>query len=146
MRLVICVHTRPRGSIVRLSSDHGRGGFREGADSTKGNHSGRPSLTRELGLKINHIVVDPGHSGYETDTIGLHGQLEKERCLDVTLRLGQLIQESTSGADVIYSRTYDLHVPLEERTTIANPANANLFISIQANSCDSQQTHGVETY
>ena len=104
------------------------------------------SLARELGLKINRIAIDPGHGGYDTGTKGPHGLLEKDLCLDVALRLGQLIEENIADTEVVYTRKDDRHVPLEERTAIANNANADLFISIHANSSESRETRGVETY
>jgi N-acetylmuramoyl-L-alanine amidase len=104
------------------------------------------SLTRELGLKIHRIAIDPGHGGYDAGTIGPHGLLEKNLCLDVALRLGQLIEENIPGAEVVYTRKDDRHVPLEERTAIANRANADLFISIHANSSHNREARGVETY
>ena len=104
------------------------------------------SLTRELGLKINRIAIDPGHGGYDAGTIGPHGLLEKSLCLDVALRLGQLIEENIPGTAVVYTRKDDRHVPLEERTAIANRANADLFISIHANSSHNREARGVETY
>lgn len=104
------------------------------------------SLTRELGLKINRIVIDPGHGGFDTGAKGPHGLLEKDLCLDVALRLGYLIKENISDAKVVYTRTDDSYVPLEERTAIANAADADLFISIHANSSDSRDVRGVETY
>lgn len=109
-------------------------------------HGGQYSLTRELGLKINRIAIDPGHGGNDTGTMGPHGLLEKDLCLDVALRLGQLLEQNIPGTQVIYTRKDDRHIPLEERTAIANGANADLFISIHANSSDSRETRGVETY
>lgn len=106
----------------------------------------RHSLTRELGLKINRIAIDPGHGGYDTGTIGPHGLFEKNLCLDVALRLGHLIETNIPGAEVIYTRKDDRHVSLEERAAIANNANADLFISIHANSSDIRAARGVETY
>jgi len=84
------------------------------------NRDGERSLTRALGLKINRIVIDAGHGGHDTGTIGPHGLLEKDVCLDVALRLGNLIEQRLPGADVIYTRKDDTFVPLEERTQIAN--------------------------
>jgi N-acetylmuramoyl-L-alanine amidase/type II secretory pathway predicted ATPase ExeA len=110
------------------------------------NPNPRLSLTRELGLKINRIVIDPGHGGFDTGAKGPHGLLEKDLCLDVALRLGQLIEENIPSAEVVYTRKDDSHVPLEERTAIANGADADLFISIHANSSDSTEVRGVETY
>ena len=97
-------------------------------------------------MKISRIAIDPGHGGYDTGTKGPQGLLEKDLCLDVALRLGQLIEENIAGAEVIYTRKDDRHVSLEDRTSIANAANADLFISIHANSSDFREARGVETY
>jgi N-acetylmuramoyl-L-alanine amidase len=107
---------------------------------------GERSLTRTLGLKISRIVIDPGHGGHDTGTIGPHGLMEKNVCLDVALRLGRLIQKKLPGAQVIYTRKTDVFVPLEERTAIANQAKADLFISIHANSSHNESARGIETY
>jgi N-acetylmuramoyl-L-alanine amidase/type II secretory pathway predicted ATPase ExeA len=112
---------------------------------TPGGH-GQLSLARELGLKINRIAIDPGHGGNDTGTMGPHGLLEKDLCLDVSLRLGELIKQNLPGTEVVYTRKDDRHVSLEERTAIANDANADLFLSIHANSSDSRETRGVETF
>lgn len=107
---------------------------------------GHQSLTRALGLKISRIVIDPGHGGHDTGTVGPHGLMEKDLCLDVALRLGRLIRQKLPGADVIYTRKDDTFVPLEERTAIANRAKADLFISIHANSSHDSAARGIETY
>jgi N-acetylmuramoyl-L-alanine amidase len=103
-------------------------------------------LTRALGLKIGRIVIDAGHGGHDTGTIGPTGLMEKDLCLDVALRLGKLIRLKLPGADVVYTRPDDTFVPLEERTRIANEAKADLFISIHANSSHDAQARGIETY
>jgi len=107
---------------------------------------GQSTLTRALGLKIGRIVIDAGHGGHDTGTIGPTGLMEKDLCLDVALRLGKLIQLKLPGADVVYTRPDDTFVPLEERTRIANEARADLFISIHANSSHDAQARGIETY
>ena len=112
----------------------------------KPTRDGQRSLTRTLGLKIGRIVIDPGHGGHDTGTIGPHGLTEKDLCLDVALRLGRLIEERLPGAEVVYTRKDDAYVPLEERTAIANQAQADLFISIHANSSHNRGARGVETY
>ena len=112
----------------------------------KPTRDGARSLTRTLGLKISRIVIDPGHGGHDTGTIGPHGLLEKNVCLDVALRLGKLIHQKLPSAQVIYTRNTDVFVPLEERTAIANQAGADLFISIHANSSHDEQARGIETY
>ena len=107
---------------------------------------GQATLTRTLGLKIGRIVIDPGHGGHDTGTIGPTGLMEKDLCLDVALRLGKIIEQRLPGADVIYTRSDDTFVPLEERTNIANQAKADLFISIHANSSHDSGARGIETY
>jgi N-acetylmuramoyl-L-alanine amidase len=62
------------------------------------------------------------------------------------LRLGKMIEEGLPGAEVIYTRSDDTFIPLEERTNIANQAKADLFISIHANSSPDSSARGVETY
>jgi N-acetylmuramoyl-L-alanine amidase len=107
---------------------------------------GQSTLTRALGLKINRIVIDAGHGGHDTGTIGPTGLMEKDLCLDVALRLGKIIEQKLPGADVVYTRSDDTFIPLEERTNIANEAKADLFISIHANSSPDHGARGVETY
>ena len=109
-------------------------------------HDGDRSLTRALGLKISRIVIDAGHGGHDTGTIGPHGLMEKDLCLDVALRLGALIEQKLPGAEVVYTRKDDTFIPLEERTRIANDAKADLFISIHANSSHDPSARGIETY
>jgi len=106
---------------------------------------GSRSLTRALGLKIGKIVIDAGHGGHDTGTIGPNGLLEKDLVLDVAKRLGRLL-ETRLGAEVIYTRRDDTFIPLETRTAIANRDRADLFISIHANSSRDEDARGVETY
>ena len=113
--------------------------------TAKPTSDGDLSLVRALGLKIGKIVVDAGHGGHDTGTIGPNGLLEKDLVLDVSLRLGKLLEEKL-GADVVYTRRDDTFIPLETRTAIANQNQADLFISIHANSSSDQSARGVETY
>ncbi|MGI9104537.1 MAG: N-acetylmuramoyl-L-alanine amidase [Terriglobales bacterium] len=107
--------------------------------------SGERSLVRALGLKIGRIVVDAGHGGHDTGTIGPNGLQEKDLVLDVALRLGKLL-ENRMGAEVVYTRDDDTFIPLETRTAIANQNEADLFISIHANSSRDPGARGIETY
>jgi N-acetylmuramoyl-L-alanine amidase len=91
------------------------------------------------------IVIDPGHGGTEDGAIGHGGLKEKDLTLEISKRLGDLLA-SRLGAEVIYTRTTDLTVPLDGRAAIANQAGADLFISIHANSSDDPGARGVETY
>jgi N-acetylmuramoyl-L-alanine amidase len=116
------------------------------SSSPQPTRDGQSTLTRALGLKIGRIVIDAGHGGHDTGTIGPTGLMEKDLCLDVALRLGKIIQQRLPGADIVYTRSDDTFIPLEERTNIANQAKADLFISIHANSSQDHAARGVETY
>jgi N-acetylmuramoyl-L-alanine amidase len=120
-------------------------GLRETTREARPTAAGDRSLIRALGLKIGKIVIDAGHGGHDTGTIGPNGLLEKDVVLDVAKRLGRLL-ESRLGAEVIYTRQDDTFIPLETRTAIANREQADLFISIHANSSRDSDARGVETY
>jgi N-acetylmuramoyl-L-alanine amidase len=107
--------------------------------------NGERSLIRALGLKIGKIVVDAGHGGHDTGTVGPNGLQEKDLVLDVALRLGKLLERKL-GAEVVYTRDDDTFIPLETRTAIANKEQADLFISVHANSSSDPSARGVETY
>lgn len=106
---------------------------------------GDRSLIRALGLKLDRVVIDAGHGGNDVGTHGPSGYLEKDLTLDVAQRLGALIEERM-GSEVIYTRSDDTYVGLEERTRIANHHEADLFLSIHANSSPYRAAAGVETY
>jgi N-acetylmuramoyl-L-alanine amidase len=111
----------------------------------KHNSAGGRSMIRVLGLKVGRIVIDPGHGGHDTGTVGPEGLREKDLVLDISKRLGALIEERMNS-EVVYTRTDDTFVALEQRTDIANQAKADLFLSIHANSSPLPSAAGVETY
>lgn len=106
---------------------------------------GNWTLTRTLGLKVGRVVIDPGHGGKDTGTIGPGGLREKDVVLKVALELRDLLEERL-GTSVILTRDTDRFVPLEERTAIANEKGADLFVSIHANASRNRRASGVETY
>ncbi len=91
------------------------------------------------------IVLDAGHGGWDLGTVGRQGLLEKDLVLDIVGRLGKLV-ESKLGAEVVYTRSDDVYVPLEKRTEVANLSKADLFLSVHANYSDFPSARGVETY
>ncbi|HEV8494163.1 MAG TPA: N-acetylmuramoyl-L-alanine amidase, partial [Candidatus Angelobacter sp.] len=129
------VETTERASIATTTTTH----------TAAPNAAGERSLIRALGLKIGKIVVDAGHGGHDTGTIGPNGLEEKDLVLDVALKLGKLLEDKL-GAEVVYTRDDDTFIPLETRTAIANKEQADLFISIHANSSSDASARGVETY
>ncbi len=106
---------------------------------------GETSMVRALGLKVGRIVIDAGHGGHDSGTLGVDGIEEKDVVLDVALRLGKLLHDRL-GSEIIYTRSDDTFIPLETRTAIANKAQADLFLSIHANSSSDASARGVETY
>ena len=108
------------------------------------NAAGGFSIARQLGLSVSRIVIDPGHGGRDPGTIS-KGVSEAALTLDVALRLEKLLQKEL-GVEVVLTRRTDVFIPLEERTAIANRQNADLFLSIHANSSRSTGAKGVETY
>ena len=79
------------------------------------------------------LVIDPGHGGTEPGAKGKKG-MEKDVNLAVAKLLGQYISDEHSDVKIVYTRTKDVSIGLDERANIANKANANLFISIHSNS------------
>jgi N-acetylmuramoyl-L-alanine amidase len=118
---------------------------RQSASAAQPTNQGNRTLIRSLGLKISRVVIDAGHGGHDTGSIGSTGFTEKELVLDVAKRLKALV-ESEIGAEVVLTRNDDTFVPLESRTAIANQQGADLFISIHANSSKVRSARGVETY
>jgi len=108
------------------------------------NAAGGFSIARQLGLSVSRIVIDPGHGGRDPGTIS-KGLSEAALTLDVALRLEKLLQKEL-GVEVVLTRRTDVFIPLEERTAIANRQNADLFLSIHANSSRSTGAKGIETY
>lgn len=107
--------------------------------------NGDRTLTRMLGLKISRIVIDPGHGGDDTGTVGPGGLLEKDLVLNLAKDLKKLLEQNL-GAEALLTRSDDTYISLEERSAIANRSEADLFLSIHANYSKSRQTSGVETY
>jgi len=121
---------------------------RANGNNTDGPQSARlvtPSLTRALGLKLSLVVLDAGHGGHDPGSEGVTGLVEKELTLDVTLRLGKLLEQRI-GVEVVYTRKNDTYVGLEERCMMANKVKADLFLSIHANTAPVRSVVGTETY
>jgi N-acetylmuramoyl-L-alanine amidase len=107
------------------------------------NANGGFSMSRQLGLGVARIVIDPGHGGHDPGAKA-RGLEEAELVLDVALRLEALLKDA--GVEVIMTRRTDTFIALEERTAIANRAGADLFLSIHSNASASDLAHGIETY
>lgn len=93
---------------------------------------------------IRTVVIDAGHGGKDP---GCHGASsnEKDVCLSMALMLGESIKTNFPSIKVVYTRSTDVFVELDDRAKIANKNNADLFICIHANSA-SPAAFGCETY
>ena len=140
-RHTVVSRSRRKPSSAEQKSSAADAEVREARPTARGDRS----LIRALGLKIGKIVIDPGHGGHDTGTIGPNGLEEKDLVLEVGRRLGKLL-ETRLGAEVVYTRKDDTFIPLETRTAIANQERADLFVSIHANSSRDPDARGVETY
>lgn len=90
-------------------------------------------------------MIDPGHGGKDDGAKGPHGIKEKNLTLKISKQLATLLRTSL-GAEVRLTRQDDRYIPLEERNTLGNKINADLFISIHVNASESKDPHGIETY
>jgi N-acetylmuramoyl-L-alanine amidase len=94
--------------------------------------------------RFDSVIIDAGHGGKDEGATSPQGLLEKELVLDVTRRLAHRLRDGKLR--VVLTRENDVFVPLESRTSLANDARGDLFISIHANSARSAKPRGIETY
>ncbi len=118
--------------------------FMYGFTSFVPNHRG-PKLA-ELG--VLKVVLDAGHGGHDPGNLGTgrYKSTEKDISLEVALQVGDYIGRAFENVDVIYTRKEDKFVKLKDRTTIANKAQADLFVSIHCNSAANKEAFGTETF
>lgn len=102
-------------------------------------------VNQSQNFNVKTIVIDAGHGGHDPGCLGSSSQ-EKHVCLGIALKLGKLIKTFCPDVKVIYTRDKDEFVKLHERANIANKNNADLFISIHANSAQNKTAYGTETY
>lgn len=94
--------------------------------------------------RFDTVVVDAGHGGEDFGAKGAGGLYEKDLVLDIARRLSRAL--AARGLDVVMTRERDEFVPLERRTSLANDADADLFLSIHANAAPNPRPRGVETF
>ena len=100
---------------------------------------------RDALMPLRTMVLDAGHGGHDSGAVGPAGLMEKDVVLDVTRRVARLIEDKL-GVKVVLSRDADHFVTLRDRTSFANRARADLFVSIHANAHREAASQGVETY
>jgi len=108
--------------------------------------SGQQIEKPDGGVHTKHkkIVIDPGHGGNDSGTIGARGTLEK----DLTLTTAKLLYNKlkSSGADVYMTRASDTYVSLASRVATSHNQDADAFISIHYDSIEDKNVRGMTTY
>lgn len=117
----------------------------------------KPSVSKKVTSSSKNdseiaVCIDPGHGDWDTGTKSSSGSLEKDISLEISLKLGKLLEEN--GVKVIYTRTNDslpwldnANDSLKERIKIPKVLKADLFISIHCNSdYDNKDSKGIETW
>ena len=109
----------------------------------KGSKQHADDLLEQLGLTVRTIMIDAGHGGKDPGAVA-NGLREK----DINLRFAKILggKLEKQGFHVLYTRTTDVFIPLEQRTAMANVKKADLFVSIHCNANRSRSVHGLETY
>ena len=79
------------------------------------------------------VVIDPGHGGRDQGASGSTAK-EKDINLSVAKLLGKMIEDNINNTKVVYTRSTDKYLTLQQRADIANKATGDLFISIHVNS------------
>jgi N-acetylmuramoyl-L-alanine amidase len=101
-------------------------------------------LVEQLGLTVRTIMIDAGHGGKDPGAQGLNNLVEKDVNLRFARVLGKKLEDH--GFEVLYTRTRDVFIPLEERTAMANAKKADLFLSIHCNAHGDAKSAGLEIY
>ncbi|MEW6109806.1 MAG: N-acetylmuramoyl-L-alanine amidase [Nitrospirota bacterium] len=102
-------------------------------------------LSRIFGLGVKTIMLDPGHGGTDSGTIGKMGTKEKDITLDIAKRLRQRLK-SYGYYNILLTRDNDVTLPLNRRVELANLSGADLFVSIHLNYLPSKPINIIETY
>jgi N-acetylmuramoyl-L-alanine amidase len=90
------------------------------------------------------IVIDPGHGGIDSGTVGVDGTMEKNVVLAEGLKLRKVLQQA--GYTVFMTRETDIFIPLPERVNISRAHGADLFISLHADSNPDANVNGASIY
>ena len=92
------------------------------------------------------VIIDPGHGGKDPGAIGIGGLQEKDVILPISIRVAQILQQN--GVQAVLTRNKDYFVSLKGRVDMAERGNADLFVSIHANSVGLSRpdVSGLEVY
>ena len=91
------------------------------------------------------IVLDPGHGGIDSGAVGRSGTQEKKIVLAFSLLLSEMI-EAVGPFDVELTRLDDTFLPLRQRVNFSRRKQADLFISVHADSLNDRSVRGSTVY
>jgi N-acetylmuramoyl-L-alanine amidase len=98
----------------------------------------------ESSLAPKVVVLDAGHGGADSGTVGASGMREKDIVLDEAKRLARVLENR--GYEVHLTRDTDVYIPLDGRVNTARDHRADLFISLHADSNPSPDVFGASVY
>ncbi len=106
------------------------------------------ALSQQTTKKISKVVIDPGHGGKDSGTMGTkrYKKYEKDIALAISLKLGRYIENNYPDIELIYTRKEDVFLALRERTDIANNLDADLFISIHCDGFTNSNASGASVF
>lgn len=109
--------------------------------TTSENNSNKGTSIPSNGKKV---IIDPGHGGYDSGTIGVRGTLEKH----LTLKTAKLVYNKLkrAGVNAVLTRSDDTYISLQSRVGISVKNNANAFVSIHYNSSIIPSANGITTF
>ncbi|MCP3772402.1 N-acetylmuramoyl-L-alanine amidase [Paenibacillus sp. MZ04-78.2] len=129
-------------SIVRIVLDlPQKGEFRLASVQQNGEITGKISF----GKTRYRVFIDPGHGGKDNGASSLIKRHEKDFVLSLGQKVAALLEKEPK-IEVTMTRSDDTFIELEERPNLANNADADLFVSIHANSAGKETVGGTETY
>ena len=126
------------------SQKGGQGTSQGSSQASSGAAPAKPvSVMDQLGLTVKTIMLDAGHGGKDPGAMA-GGIVERQFTLAMARRVGALLEKK--GFTVLYTRTGNTYISLQDRPDIANNKKADLFISFHVNANNNAAVHGLETY
>jgi N-acetylmuramoyl-L-alanine amidase len=142
-RIVVDVYAREGQSLETAKQPRTASAAAPALKVTREHKKFTGSLIEQLGLKIRTVMLDPGHGGKDPGAVS-NGRQEKDINLRMAKILGNMLEQK--GYRVLYTRTGDTFVPLDERTAMANSRGADLFLSLHCNAYKKRSVSGLEIY
>ncbi len=138
-----------REFVSKVGNDNAFSNDNYNANSNNVVAAAKPTVPSKVLNKNNKskkiVVLDPGHGGVDPGAIGVSGVYEK----NITLAMGRELKEVIEkqyGYKVYLTRNRDVFIPLRDRVKIARKYDADLFLSIHADSARNHKAKGLSVY